>query len=237
MVSAMGVIQRKTDLFEHIVRLRRAEQDAPGNRDIVAVRSALEDELGETVSRRLAARILGVSHTALARWTKAGSLPLIHGSNGREEVPVAALLELFDAVTRQRESGERRRHVLEPVMSDRLDRGRRMRPGRLVSDESSDSGGHGRAERRSLAYHRALARSLRRPMIDDALHLVWKWRDQGRLDPRWADAWEEVLRKPVAEVKRQIAADTQFARDLRQNSPLAGMLSEPERQKIIRRVR
>jgi hypothetical protein len=34
-----------------------------------------------------------------------------------------------------------------------------------------------------------------------------------------------------------MSEDTQVARDLRQNSPFAGMLSEPERLKILQEVR
>ena len=72
-------VDRKQELFENIVRLRRVGRELPGNADVSAVRRALESELGETVSRRLASRILGVSHTALDRWIKAGDL----GGGGR----------------------------------------------------------------------------------------------------------------------------------------------------------
>jgi hypothetical protein len=74
----VGVVDRKQALFENIVRLRRAGREAPGSRDIASVRAALELELGETVSRRLAARVLGVSHTALDRWIKSGDLPVVY---------------------------------------------------------------------------------------------------------------------------------------------------------------
>ena len=74
-------------------------------------------------------------------------------------------------------------------------------------------------------------------MVDDALHQVWKWRDQGKVDDRYADEWEKVLRKPVADVRRIISEDTPYARDLRQNSPFAGMLSEAERRKIVEGIR
>ncbi|HYN90877.1 MAG TPA: hypothetical protein VER75_03070, partial [Thermoleophilaceae bacterium] len=83
----MGIVDQREQLFQNLVRLRRAQRHAPQNRDLQAVRASLEEELGETISRRLAARLLGVSHTALARWIKAGDLPLVHSSNGREEVP------------------------------------------------------------------------------------------------------------------------------------------------------
>lgn len=74
-------------------------------------------------------------------------------------------------------------------------------------------------------------------MIDDALHRVWKWRDQGKLDRHYAELWEEILKRPVRDVRRAISEDTPLARDLRQNSPFAGMLSEPERQRILQEIR
>lgn len=236
MISRVGVVDRKKRLFESIVRLRRVQRDVPESRDLAAVRAALEEDLGETVSRRLAASVLGVTHPALARWIKAGDIPVVYSSSGRAEVPVAALLDLYEAVDRERRSGRRRRHVLEPAMSEARARARRMRARDLVPNGSADADGHRRADLRSLAYHRALARRLRRPMIDDALQLVWKWRDQGRLDARYAEQWEEILRRPVAEVRRAISEDSDSGRDLRQNSPFAGMLSEPERRRILDQV-
>jgi hypothetical protein len=74
-------------------------------------------------------------------------------------------------------------------------------------------------------------------MVDDALRQVWKWRLQGRIDPHYANRWERVLRGSVAEVRRSISEDSQDAGDLRQSSPFAGMLSEPERRKLFQQVR
>ena len=127
-MATMGVVDRKQALFENIVRLRRAGREVPGNRDIAAVRVALERELGETVSRRLAARALGVSHTALERWIKAGDLPVIYSSKGRVEVPVPALLDLYEAVESDRSDGPRR-YALTPTMARQRDAARRLRVG------------------------------------------------------------------------------------------------------------
>ena len=41
---------------------------------------------------------------------------------------------------------------------------------------------------------------------------------------------------PMGEIRKAIAADDERGRDLRQNSPLAGLLSEPERRKILEKV-
>lgn len=233
----MGVVDRRRALFENIARLRRAERELPPNPDLAAVRSALEDELGETVSRRLAASLLGVSHTALARWIDAGDLPTVFDSSGRQGVPVAALLELREAVDAERLANRRGRHLLEPAMSEGRNRAERLEARGLLPATGKGGEGHSRADRRSLAYHRALAPRLRRPMIDDALRQVWKWRARGSIDARYADRWEQILRRPVADVRRAISEDSQAARDLRQTSPFAGMLSEAERRKILREVR
>jgi hypothetical protein len=230
----MGVVDRKQELFENIVRLRRAGREAPGNRDIASVRATLERELGETVSRRLAARLLGVSHTALERWIKASDLPVVYSSNGRVEVPVPALLDLYEAVERDRRLGPRR-YALKPTMKRH-----RAAAGRLRVDDLKDDaqrGGHDRARARGLAYHRAVAERLRKPMVEEARHVLFRWCQQGQIDPRYADRWERLLDRPIPEIRRALMDTSQDADDLRQNSPFAGLLSEPERQRIIREVK
>lgn len=229
----MGTVERKEALLENILRLRRAERDMPGNHDVVAVRTALEEGLGETVSQRLAARFLGTSHSALQRWIRSGDLPLVFNRAGKEEVPVVELVRLREAVDDER--GKGRRHILEPKLTAGHARAERLRPEQLLQNEEGRSG-HGRPERRSLAYHRALSKQLRRPMVDEALHVIWKWRDQGKLDERYARQWEDVLQQPVTEVRKAISTDSPFARDLRQNSPFAGMLTEAERRKISNEI-
>jgi hypothetical protein len=74
-------------------------------------------------------------------------------------------------------------------------------------------------------------------MADDALRLVWQWRATGQLADDYADQWEELLRRPLPEVREAITADDQRGRDLRQNSPFAGVLSEPERLRILAEIR
>ena len=232
----MAVIERKKQLFQNIVRLRRAARAMPESRDIAAVRHALEDELGASVSQRLAASLIGVSHTALARWIQRGDVPTVFGSNGRTEIPVAALLELYEAVERERKAGRRKRHVLEPTMEEQHRRAQQLNTADLIADSDSGEGGHRRAERRSLAYHRAIAKHLRRPLVDEARQTLWKWRGQGKIDPRYAEQWEALLRRSIPEIRRAIAEDSPRARDLRQSSPFAGMLSEPERRRILEEI-
>lgn len=229
----MGIVDRKQGLFEDIVRLRRVGRELPGNADVSAVRRALESELGETVSRRLAARMLGVSHTALDRWIKAGDLPLVYSAQGRVEVPVPALLDLYESVEADR-AGSDRRHVLAPTMVRRRDAAQSL--DLRFFQQDTERSGHERASARSLAYHRAAARRLRKPMVDEARHVLFRWRAQRRIDERYAERWEQLLSQPLPEIRRALVDESEDYDDLRQNSPFAGFLSEPERRRIVREV-
>ncbi len=233
----MSAIADRRTRFEQVARLRRAERELPDNHDLAEVRDSLEAEIGATVSQRLAASLLGVSHTALARWIAAGDLPLVEDASGRTQVPVPALLDLYELVEQERTSGTRTRHVLEPAMSAGRARAQLLDVEKLVPEARQQPVGHRRADLRSLAYHRAVARLLRRTTVDDARRVVRSWRKRGTIDPRHAEAWERVLQLPLAEVRRVIGADTEEARALRQTSPFAGLLSEPERRKILAELR
>ncbi len=227
----MSAVERKQELFENIVRLRRAGRRSPGSRDIAAVRVSLERELGETVSRRLAARVLGVSHTALERWMKTGDLPVIYSAHGRVEVPVAALLDLYEAVHAARADSPR--YPLKPTMVRHRNAAQRLR---IRQPSNRGDIPHSRARERSLIYHQAVAQRLRKPMVEEARHVLFRWREQGRIDERYADRWEQLLGRPLSEIRHALVEESRDADDLRQNSPFAGALSEPERQRIVREV-
>lgn len=230
----MGIREREKAL-ENIARLRRAEKDAP-NEDVALVREDLEAQLGGTVSRSLAARLLGVSHTALNNWVAAGDIPVVITERGRKEVPIPTLLELREQVADERKSGRRKLHTLEPIVIEARRRAERMRPQVPESTGPDRSDRHRTAELRSLAYHRALAPKLRRPVVDNAERKLRRWKTDGKLDPRYAQLWEDVFALPMPEIRAAITADDERGRDLRQNSPLAGLLSEPERRKILEQV-
>jgi hypothetical protein len=230
----MGLKEREK-ILENIALLRRAEKEAP-NADVALVREDLESQLGGTVSRSQSANLLGVSHTALNNWIAAGDVPVVISERGRKEVPIPTLLDLQEKVEEERQSGRRKLHTLEPIMTEARRRAERMRPrvGRPGSRDRTDP--HRTPELRSLAYHQVLAPRLRRPMIDEAQRKLRRWQEDERIDPRHAEAWEEVFTMPMAEIRKAITADDERGRDLRQNSPLAGLLSEPERRKILEKV-
>ena len=230
----MGIGERKR-ILENIARLKRAEKNAPSS-DVATVREDLESQLSGTVSRNMSANLLGVSHTALNNWIAAGDVPVVISERGRKEIPIPVLLELRDRVDEERRAGRRKLHMLEPVMTEARRRAERMRPRATVARARRGDEPHRAAELRSLAYHRALAPRLRRPMIDEAQRKLRRWREDGTIDPGLAQAWEAVFAMPMTELRKAITADDDRGRDLRQSSPLAGLLSEPERRKILEKV-
>ena len=212
-------MQERKKLIENVAQLRRAERDTK-NLDVAAVREDLEEQLGGTIARSMAAELMGVSHTALNNWIAAGDVPVVISERGRKEIPLLAFFELYERVSEE----------LEPRR-----RAARMHAGRGL-DDAHRSVGHRSAELRGLVYHRALAPRLRRPMIEEARRKLARWKRDGRIDRRYAEAWEDVFSMPMSEIRKIIAADDERGRDLRQSSPLAGLLSEPERRKILETV-
>lgn len=228
----MAIVDRKQQLFENVARLRCVGRLVPDNKDLFAVRLGLEQELGETVSRRLAARLLGVSHTALERWIDSGDVPLVFTAAGRQEVSVAALLDLYEAV-RSSKTGGTARHPLAAVLRSR------QHAAELLSVDwphDQKDGSYDRTHLLGLAYHRAVARRLRKRTVADAKYVLYRWREQGRIDPVYAERWDRVLAMPLASIRDAITATDSDADDLRQNSPFAGALTEPERRRILAEV-
>lgn len=220
-------------LVDSIVRLRRAERVPGAADDVAPVRRALEQQVGPTFSRSRAARILGTSQTALDRWIDNGQIPVVVSPSGRKEVPRQVVIELREALDRIREKGVTR-HPLAKALGERR-RASDELPGGIA--DGGVSHGHETPERRSLAFHRAIAARLDDRLVADARDRVDRLEAEGHLDPRYATAWREVLSRPLAMVAEAIAADSQTARDLRQNSPFAGVLNEHERRHIIETVR
>ncbi|SRR5665811_1257625 len=228
----MAIVDRKQQLFEDIARLRRVGLLMPENEDLAAVRLGLEQELGKTVSRRLAARLLGVSHTALERWVKRGSVPLVFTPTGRQEVPVTSLLVLYEAV-RSSDADTPIGRPLAAAMRSQQDAAGRLSfdwpPYHLAIPED-------RTHQRGLAYHQAVATRLHRQTVADAKYVLYRWREQGRIDPLYAQRWDHVLSMPLKDIRETITAVGTDADDLRQNSPFAGVLTEPERRRVLAEV-
>lgn len=97
--------------------------------------------------------------------------------------------------------------------------------------------GHGTAERRSLAMHRAIAARLDEATLAAARERVQRWlADGGPVDPRWASAWQQLLAGTPEQVAGRISEDTPKLTQLRQTTPFAGVLAPAERWAILREV-
>src|SRR3982751_952060 len=100
-------------LLEPIVRLRLAIQKTrdPRLRDeLREIEVSLRRQLGPAVPKRAAARLLGVSVTALDRWVDRGVLPVVSSPRGTKRLAVETtpLLELATTVRRLRRAGHSR---------------------------------------------------------------------------------------------------------------------------------
>jgi hypothetical protein len=220
--------------IEALLDLRRAERRAEsGTReDIAAAREFLEQLIGRTVRPATAARVLGVSHPALKRWIDKSEVASVITPEGRREIPTSELLELLEAIETHKETTTR---PIAAVIREREEKARRdIDIDRLLPRQRKR--GHRAAELQALAYHRLVAERLDEALLDDARRRLERWEQSGQIDPRWSKAWSRILTKPVPEVAKTISADTPRARELRQTSPFAGVLSEQERRRLVRLV-
>jgi len=98
--------------------------------------------------------------------------------------------------------------------------------------------GHRSAERRSLAMHHAIADRLRADpsLVSVARKRLVQWRATGRAHLEYVDAWERALALPLEDLCAQLVDLGEQALALRQVSPFAGVLSAPERWRIIKSV-
>lgn len=97
-----------------------------------------------------------------------------------------------------------------------------------------------REDRRSLAFHRAVAARLAtdpEPTLDRARrHLRMLERSQAHAAPLLKQ-WRCWLSLPVAELAHRMLDPGEHARDMRQVSPFAGVLSARERAAVLRDFR
>jgi hypothetical protein len=232
----MKVPINREQLLEDVVQLRRAEDSSPEWEAIAAVRSHLEDALGRTVPRAVAARALGVSQPALDKWIARGDIPTVLSPEGRSVVPVREVTDLVEALEHRRELDPDDRYPLSAVLKGRRERAEQLDPEEVLPRRyrpSRHRSGHRGAELRGLAYHRAVARRLGPRVVRDARVQLNRWRREGKIDERHADRWDSVLSRPIDQIARVLSQDSQTGRDLRQSSPFTGVLSEPERRRVM----
>jgi hypothetical protein len=185
------------------------------------------------VSRALAARLLGISQTALDRHVATGGVAVVRTPRGRVEVPVSEVVGL--AVEQRRAPVGQR--PLGRALRRRRQRADELQFEFLFPDRPETTGPHRRAELLALAYHRAVARRLDPRIVADARRRLRRWEAQERIHPRAAATWREVLTASLPDLAEAIARDAPDAAELRQASPFAGALSELERARIAELVR
>ena len=98
---------------------------------------------------------------------------------------------------------------------------------------------HWLAEERSLALHQAVAERVRRTpaLLESARARVRAWQADGRMNARYAEAWERVLALPIEDVCAFMTDRGEEARALRQSTPFVGVLDARTRLRIWRQVR
>jgi len=95
-------------------------------------------------------------------------------------------------------------------------------------------------ERRSLAISAAVAEKLRmepEAVIAKARSNIETMRSIGVNEQPWVEMWEAVLGLGASHVGAMLTSTDPVARDLRQSSPFAGVLTEEERQQAVSGLR
>lgn len=98
---------------------------------------------------------------------------------------------------------------------------------------------HDLAEKRSLAYHQAVARRLldEPALVEQARERLAAWIDEGGRAAPLARRWVEVLGRPLPEIVAFLNSDSDEARQLRQATPFAGLLPPRQRWQLWKDVR
>ena len=205
--------------IESIVRLRHAARHGDGqtSHEIEPVLSFLEDVAGPTVKRAEAARLLGISHTALDSWIDKGDIPAVLTPSGRREIPLSEVVDLLEELE---EGAEGRPLTLAQLIRKRRRRAAAIPEEEFLPPRRRRKRTHDVPDLHALAYHRLVARRLNRQLVEDARKRLRQWNESGRIDARWARAWEEILAMPHGRIARAISADSERGRALRQTSPL-----------------
>ncbi len=233
----MSRVQEATRTVDDIIRLRRVERLPEAAPAVRPVRRRLEAGVAPTLSRSLAARLLGVSQPALDRWIGAGRVPTVVTPSGRREVPRRFVIELRESIEDLSRRGVRRPLAAALEARRVAAAGLALAKSRGAPDEPVGPRGHETAERRARALHALIAERLDDALLEEAREEIERLAAAGKLHRRYADRWRALLARSPAEVAAAIAADSEEGRDLRQNSPFAGVLNEQERRQVIEAVR
>jgi hypothetical protein len=191
----------------------------------------------DPVRVRYAQGRLGISNPTARTWLARGLLEGIGQSPRRVTLEsLAAAEEIAHELLRNGQNRD-----LAATMERRLQWERmRQSPGferdlqRIRQSRRGAAQNHRTAEQRSLAFHSRIAQQLDQETLAAARRRVDRWlRRKGPVPLIWAEQWRTLLARPVADIKNAIVQDNEPMRELRQNTPFAGSLSEPERMRLI----
>lgn len=96
---------------------------------------------------------------------------------------------------------------------------------------------HRTVERRSLAYHQVIAGRLSERVVRRARETLAGWETRDEIDPYWIGRYRALLDQPLAQLKQTLVSDTEDARELRHAGLFTGVLTQRERDRILRTVR
>ena len=233
-MSVRSQIGNEEELIGSIVRLKRVARNADDStrKEIAPVLAYLEDLVGPTLSRSQTARLLGVSHTAIARWIKKGDITTVPTPHGRQKIPISDVVRLRERLNRTtgRPSSLALADAIHDLRAEAEELDVRPLLPRGLAGKIRER--HGSAAIQSLVFHRAVAARLNEGLVFDANSRLRRWTSERRIHPGWAEEWERLLSRPLAEIAKAISTDSARARTLRQSSPFAGALSEHERRRI-----
>ncbi len=120
-------------------------------------------------------------------------------------------------------------------------RARRKAAGlKLVSTWQPTTGGgeyssHRLLDARSLAMHALIVSKIDRDaaLLNIARNNLARWgRQRGDAAPAWLGEWIEILERPWPQIAALLTEQSEKAIRLRQSTPFAGVLTEPERKRI-----
>src|SRR4051812_16715987 len=101
MRAAPSEADRKARLFESLIALRRVRMQLIGNADVDLAIAVVEEELGEAVPQRTAAKAIGITSVEVAKLITAQKLAIAEGVRGKTEVSLAALIEYVEAQAKE----------------------------------------------------------------------------------------------------------------------------------------
>ena len=227
----MAVAVDAEQFVRHIVALRRAER-AGAPAAVAVVRRDLERAVGRTIRRAAAARLLGITQTALDRLIAADRLPELITSSGRRVMPLGELVSLLMDVDDLRAAGAGGHAVSTALRAREAAAEAAVVVDDALVAEARTADDRRRAELGAIAYHQQVAARLDDTLVERAARRVDQLAGDGRVDEHAAHAWRDALALPHAQLAALITADDEAGRALRRTSPFAGILNHAERRHL-----